>query len=876
VPAQPPTGDHGRLTESPLPVGTVTFLFTDIEGSTRLLQQAGDAYGSLLDDHRRLLRAAFDAHSGREVDTQGDSFFVAFTGPGQAVAAAAKAQQALADHAWPPPFTVRVRMGVHTGEVSEANGSYVGVAVHRAARIAAAGHGGQILLSDATAALVRDRLPEGGKLHDLGEHRLKDFADPARLYQLDLPGLPSTFPPLRASTRLFRLPTPPGSTIGREDDVAAVATLLEHPRTRLVTLTGPGGIGKSRLAVEAAHAVAKNLPGGAVFVPLAAVTDPSLVLGTIADAVGAKPEPGQDIIASLAATLAGNRTLLVLDNLEQVVDAAGDLAELVDRTPDVVLLVTSRSALRLRTEQQYPVAGLAGSAAVRLFAERAAAVRPGFSADGGDEAVVAEICRQLDGLPLAIELAAARVRVLAPRALLARLSQRLDVLGSGPVDLPPRQRTLRATMEWSHALLQAHEQALFARLAVFASGWPLDAAETICGRDGEPDVLDTLSALVDASLVVSDAAAEPRLTMLETVRVYAVERLSAMPDRRETERRHAAWMLALTTELVQARGTDYRRARERLDREHANLRVAVERLLDDGDVASVALLVRNAATYLRYRGAEREATGWLDAALAKADAGAPAVRGRLLVLRAVLASVVGERASVPGLLEEAMRLLPEDPDHQLDRALAAIPGIQVAVERGLDEGDRAAEGALTRFTAIGLDAGQALMHLVRGDLALGAGDAPRAATHYRAVVSLSEDLGEDGMLGRALSQLGMSQLAEGDLAEGRRNLLQGAHVNRRSGRPTSMTFSLEGLAALALAEARPRLAARSLAVAAAARSSQALPLQPPLSRLVEEMTGRARAELGADAYDREAVEARDRPLAEALDRAVEDLMDPGG
>ena len=858
----------------PLPVGTVTFLFTDIEGSTRLLQQAGEVYGSLLDDHRRLLRAAFDAHAGREVDTQGDSFFVAFAAPGQAVAAAAQAQRALAEHVWPHPFAVRVRMGLHTGEVTEDHGSYVGVAVHRGARIAAAGHGGQILLSDATAALVRDELPAGGVLHDLGEHRLKDFAVPARLYQLDLAGLPTAFPPLRTATRRFRLPALPGATIGRDREVAALAALLVDPRTRLVTLTGPGGIGKTRLAVEAAHAAAADLPGGVAFVPLVALTDPSLVLGALADAVGARREAGEDAVASLGTALGSDRTLLVLDNLEQVVEAAGDLAELLDRVPGVVLLATSRSALRVRSEQQFPVAALSVPAAVRLFEQRAAAVRPGFPADGDDGAAVTEICRRLDGLPLAIELAAARVRVLAPRALLARLGERLDALGTGPVDLPERQRTLRATMDWSHGLLRPHEQALFARLAVFAGGWGLDAAERICGRTGEPDVLDTLTALVDASLVVPDDSPEARFTMLETVRAYARERLSTLPDRRQTEQRHTEWVHSLATDLVRARGAGYRLARARLDREHANLGAAVQRLLDDGEVASLALLVRNAATYLRYRGAEREATGWVDAALTLFPGTDPAARGRLLVLRAVLASVIGQGASVPGLLDEALPLLPDTPDHDLDRALATIPGIQVAAGRGLQEGVRAADEALARFSALGLEVGQALMHLVLGDLALATGPAGGAAEHYRCAVALSEELGEDGMLGRALGQLGTSRLAQGDLADGRPAVLRGARISRRSGRPTAMAFALEGLAALAVAEDRPAVAVRSLAVAAAARGAQALPLQPPVAALVLELADRARVLLGVDASDREEAAARGWSLAHALDRALEDLAEP--
>ena len=857
-----------------LPVGTVTFLFTDIEGSTRLLQQAGGAYAAMLDDHRRLLRAAFADHAGHEVDTQGDSFFVAFGTPRQAVTAAAEAQVTLARHAWPPPFAVRVRMGVHTGEVSLVDGSYVGVTVHRAARIAGAGHGGQTLLSDATAALVRDELPAGAALRDLGEHRLKDFPTPARLYQLDLPGLPTTFPPLRAAApRRSDLPLLPGGTVGRDGEVAALVALLADPATRLVTLTGPGGIGKTRLAVEGARAAARAAPGGVVFVPLAAVTDPSLVLGAIADAVGARREPGSDAVADVGTALAGERTLLVLDNLEQVVDAAADLAELVDRVPAAVVLVTSRVPLRLRAERQFPVGALAEADAVRLFTERATSVRPAFSADGDDAGAVAELVRRLDGLPLAIELAAARVGVLPPRALLSRLGRRLDVLGSGPVDLPRRQRTLKATVDWSHDLLRPHEQALFARLAVFSGGWDLEAAERIGGRTGEPDVLDTLSALVDASLVVRDDAAEPWFSMLETVRVHAAERLSASPDRQETTRRHTDWVLSLAAELPRARGAAYRLTRDRLDRALPELRAAVQRLLDDGDVASVGLLIRDAATYLRFRGLETEATTWVDAALARSDGAPPAVRGRLLVSRAVLASVLGDSASVPALLEEGEALLPEDEDHELDRALAAIPGIQVRTRLGIREGARSAEEGLARFAALGMEVGQAIMHLVSGDLALVMGDVDDAVTHYRSVIALSETLGEGAMLGRALSMLGLSLLERGDVEAAGRSLIDGARANRRTGRPTSMAFSLEGLAALALARGRPALAARNLAVAAAARGSLALPLQEAVVPLVERLTGRARQLLGDQAFDRETREARRSSLPEALDRALEELAE---
>jgi predicted ATPase/class 3 adenylate cyclase len=857
--------------ETALPTGTVTFLFTDIEGSTRLLKQAGEAYGDLLAEHRRLLRAAFDAHAGREVDTQGDSFFVAFPSPSQAVAAAIDGQRALAAHPWPPRSEVRVRMGLHTGEAAAVGESYVSLAVHRAARIAAAAHGEQVLLSEATAALVRDDLPDGAALRDLGEHRLKDFEGPARLYQVVVAELPANFPPLHTLGRRWHVPTPPGSCVGREDDITSVVTMLRDHRTRLVTLTGPGGIGKTRLALEAAHAMQADLSGGATFVPLAAVSEPSLVLAAVADAVGVRREAGEDAVEALVAVLGAERTLLVLDNLEHVLGAAADVAELLERAPSAVVLVTSRAPLRLRVEQLFPVPPLPEPAAVRLFVERSAAVRPAVA--GVDEqGVIAEISRRLDGLPLAIELAAARIRLLPAAALLDRLRRQLDVLGSGPVDLPERQRTLHATMDWSHGLLAPHEQALFARLAVFSDGWDLEAAEAVCARPGEPDVLDTLGVLVDASLVTAGGdGTEPRFAMLETVRAYASGRLAGSPDRPETERRHAAWVLGLTAELLGARGADYRRARERLERERSNYRVAVQRLLDEGDLPAVALLVRNAIGYLAFRDAEVEARAWLDTALARCGDAAPAVRGRLLVLRSLVAMSLGELDRIVPLAEEGELLLDPGPDYDFDRALLSIAGIQRGMAEGVDEAARAATAALDRFATLGFEVGLGTMHLVVADIGLAAGDHATADTHYRAAADVAERIGEDGMLGRALVLLGLSQLAQEDVAAARRSVLDGARANLRAGQQTSMAYSLEGLAAVALAEGRCAVATRTLASADEGRGGSAVPLTPGLPPLVRALVGRCRELLGEEAFERAWGEGRRWSLRQALELALDDL-----
>jgi predicted ATPase/class 3 adenylate cyclase len=845
----------GPLTGA-LPAGTVTSLFTDIAGSTRLLRQDRQAYGTALDEHRRLLRAAFAACGGHEVDTQGDSFFAAFPTAEQALSAAAQAQRSLAAQSWPDGMPVLVRMGVNTGEVTVAGDGYLGLAVHRAARIAAAASGGQVLVSDTTAALAAEDLPAGTSLRPLGEYRLKDFPQAAALYQLDIAGLPTDFPPPRTLPRRPALPAATGELLGRDADLTALSALLTGDRTRLVTLIGPGGIGKTRLAIETARGVAGAFPGGVVFVPLSPISDASLVLGTVADTLGAHREPGVEPLDVVRPALGDEPTLLVLDNFEQVVEARSDVARLLEAVPATVVLVTSRQSLRLRSERQYQLAPLARTPAQRLFAERAAAVSPGFALDDGNADVVAEICRRLDGLPLAIELAAARVRLLPPTALLGRLGERLDVLGGGPLDLPERQRTLRATMDWSFDLLGPHEQAVLVRLGVFAGGWSLTAAEAICGGPGEPDVLDALTALMDASLVLEldNSATEPRLHMLETVHTYAREKLAAAPDRADIERRHSAWVLAMTDAFWHARDRGFAEGVERFDRERAEFRTAVQRTIDAGDVDSATLLLRNTFPYLLRRDAEREAMVWLEQLEPRAAAAADPVRGRLLVLRALFAGMVGDLTVVRALLVEGRRLLPDDVAS--DRALVATAGTFAAMAEGSVEG--------LAYAAI-----------LRADLALVVGDLGSAERQLRVTQDLFDARGEEDLLGPVLSVAGLVLLARGDLRGGRRAVLDGAAANRRGGHPTGIAYSLEGLAAVALDDGRPAVAARALAAAAAARRDVASPLWPALTPLVDGLTARARNQSG-DRAQPAVAEDSELDLRQVLDRTLTEIAQPSG
>ena len=565
---------------SDLPSGTVTFLFTDVEGSTSLLHALGaHGYAEALVGHRRILREAFMAQRGVEVDTQGDAFFVAFpTAPG-ALRAAAAALEGLSGG------PIRVRMGIHTGTPLLGEEGYVGVDVNRAARIAAAGHGEQVLVSASTAALLGT---DG--LRDLGEHRLKDLSAPERIYQFGL----EEFLPLKSLYRT-NLPIPATPFLGREHELAEVLALLAQDDVRLLTLTGPGGTGKTRLGLQAAGEAAERHPDGVFWMPLAPLRDSDLVLEAAAQALGAKD--------GLAEHVADKSLLLLFDNFEHVVDAAGGLSELLAACPNLQLLVTSRELLRVPGEQAYPVPPLEPQDGTDLFLARARAVLPSFVADEA----VPELCARLEHLPLALELAAARIRVLAPEQLLERLSKRLDLLKAGR-GVDPRQQTLRATIEWSYQLLNADEQQLFARLAVFAGGSTLETAEAVCEAD-----LDTLQSLVDKSLV--RVRERDRFWMLETIREYASERLEQSSEVDDLRCRHAEHFLALADEAEPHLRGNPKQWLDLLEHEHDNLRAALDNLQSSGKGELVLRLAGALPRFWVMRGHTREGLRQLEVAL---------------------------------------------------------------------------------------------------------------------------------------------------------------------------------------------------------------------------------------------------------------------
>ena len=767
------------------PTGTLTLLFTDIEGSTRLWEHDALAMQAALTRHDEILRSVIEQHGGYVFKTVGDAFCAVFPTAPDALEAALEIQRRLLTSEWEQTGPLRVRMALHTGAAEERDGDYFGPPVNRVARLLSAAHGGQVLLSLPTQELVRDQLPTQTSLRDLGEHRLKDLFRPERVFQLLAAGLPSEFPPLR-TLDAFRnnLPLQPTPLIGREKEVSEVCDLMRLEETRLLTLTGPGGTGKTRLALQAAADLLDDFPDGTFFAPLATLTEAELLLPAVAETLGMRETGEQPLVESLKDYLVERRMLLLLDNFEQVLGAAPAVTELLAGAPGLKVLATSRAPLGLYGEHEFPVPplsmpdlehpppleSLTQYEAVSLFVERARALKPDFKVTNESAPAVAEICVRLDGLPLAIELAAARIKMLPPKAMLQRLTSRLKLLTGGARDLPERQRTLRATIEWSHALLDEGEQLLFGRLAVFSGGRTLEAIEAICDALGDlpVDAFDGISSLLDKSLIRQEEGpnGEPRFVMLETVHEFAREKLEDSAEAQEIKRIHAQYFLTLAeVAFPELRGPDQLEWLERLEAEHDNMRAALTWALERKE-AEVALRLGGALWWFWWmRGHNSEGRRWLEEALAIEGRVLPEVRAMALAGAGELATSQGNLDRAKEVCEEGLELLLHEGRETREAKLCLLAFLGwVALER--EEYEQAKqlfeEGlALSRqmrdtwWLANSLSNVAVVSHSLE--------DYEKATELYEESMDLFRELGDRRRLATCLNNLAMVVCSQGEL-----------------------------------------------------------------------------------------------------------------
>ncbi|MGZ4212483.1 MAG: ATP-binding protein [Actinomycetota bacterium] len=861
------------------PSGVVTLVFTDIEGSTRLVQTLVDRWSAVLADHREIMREAWSRRNGYEMGTEGDSFFVSFPSATDAVAACVDAQRALAAHDWPEGARIRVRIGMHTGEPMVVAGDYVGIDVHRAARIASAGHGGQILLSKTTRDLVDRTVPDGVTIDDLGEHRLKDLERPEWIFQLLIDGLDSEFPALKSLETPSNLPAEAGGFLGRERETADLTGLLERDDVRAVTLTGPGGTGKTRLALHVAAALLDRFRNGVYFVPIGASSDASAVVSEIAHALGL-PEPGsRSALDSVIGGVRDKTMLIVLDNFEHVLEAAPDVASILTAARALKMIVTSRAPLRIAGEHEFPVPPLplpaeahsaeqaARSAAVALFVQRASAIHPGFALTDDNASVVADICRRLDGLPLAIELAASKTKVLPPDQILKRLGSALTLLKGGARDLPARQQTLRDTIGWSYELLDDMSARIFRALGVFPGGASLDSLEAVIGDD----VLDVLGTLVDHSLVRRDD--EPRFGMLETIREYALERLQEAGEAIETRRHQAEEMLRIA-EAADAglRGPDQSASRAQLERETENMRAALGWCLSDGaDPLLGARIAVRLGWFWYTHGDAVEGARWLEAAEGQRSSLPDDVRAQLLYRLGVLLDQRSEPRA-RNLFEHAVQLFRAAGD---DGAVAGALNSLGSSLRNSGDAERARglfEEALALRRSIGDRAGQATALFNLGSLVLDEdGDPQRAKVLLAEALEIDRSLGDEWGEALEVAGLGVAALDAGELADAGDLLGRSLGVFHRIGETDRLAEVLGYLAGLAGAQGDAVRSARLIGAAEAVWETIGIRLSvPDRARFVRSQVA-ARASLDPDAFEQARREGRamtpDQAVAFALANA---------
>ena len=805
-----------------LPSGMLTFLFTDIEGSTVLWEEHPEQARTAMKRHDEIVEDVVGRHNGMLVRPrgEGDSRFAVFVRATDAVSGAAALQKALHTEPWRTPTPLRVRMALHTGEADLRDGDYYGSVVNRCARLRSAAHGGQTLISATTYDLVCDALLPELELQDLGEHTLKDLQRPEHIFQLNVAGVPSEFPALKTlHTLKNNLPAQRSPLVGRERELAAIRTLLLRGEVGLLTLTGPGGTGKTRLSLQVAADLIEQFSDGVFFVPLEAVNDSHLIASTIAHTFGVREGGGRPLMGSLKDYLANKQVLLVLDNFEQALSAAPVVAEIVSASAGIKVLVTSRSRLHVAGEHEFMVpplslpepdqppdlASLIQSGAVRLFIERAVAIKPDFELTDENAAAVAEICTRLDGLPLAIELAASRIKILPPRAMLGRLQNRLRLLTGGERNLPSRQQTLRGAIDWSHNLLSGDEQVLFRRLSIFAGGASLGALEALSQDGLDLDVLDGLSSLVDKSLLRQEEQenGEPRFRMLETIREYALERLQESGEHEDIAQQHVGIYLALAEESEpELHQSDQLEWFKRLETEHDNLRAALSWLLKKGEVETALRLGSSLWHFWWVRGHLSEGRMWLEAAveLAAAKSNRSPEHAKALYALAVFYRNFGDAPCVIRYSKESYALALEINDHASLGWALIIQGVGLLMQREPAQARSAADGAVTVLRDGGYAGWDLANVLLRYAWILaGQSDVAQANEKMEAALTLFRQLGDRWGTSQALNMMGDMARIQGDYDQANTLYAESLHLYRELGVKRDIPASLHNLGHVALA-----------------------------------------------------------------------------
>lgn len=866
-----------------LPSGTVTMLFSDIEGSTLLLSRLGDAYAEALDGQRSVLRKAWSQWGGVEMGTEGDSFFVVFPRARDAVAAALQAQRELAVRDWPCGEQVRVRMGIHTGSPMLHGDGYVGMDVHRAARIAGAAHGGQVVVSEVTAHLVAGSLTDDVGLLDLGAHRLKDVAQAERLFQLTGPGLESRFAALKALGAASSLPTPSTPLVGRDGELRELQHLLATPALRLATLTGPGGSGKTRLATALASALVETYTDGVYFVSLAAASTLEVMWTTVAEALDTPPD--RRTPAGLFDQVRHRRLLLVLDNLEQIPGAGSAVAELLSEAPRAVVVATSRRPLHIDGEYEHEVPPLElparadirdveESGAGQLFVQRAQMVRSSFRLTDENATAVATICRQLDGLPLAIEIVAARTKLLSPQALLARLDRALD-LDTGGNLRPTRQQTLRHTISWSYRLLEPKPQAMLRRLSVFAGGADLPAVSAVSHGvlDPHADPLEVVAELVDASLArVSDGLdGEPRTSLLETVRVFALAELEASGELEATRTAHANYVVGVAQALhASSVGSQHLVARQQLEVEQDNLREALTWALETGPpggsnrVLLGLRLCRLLGWFWRRSSNYSEARRWTERAVSLSVGVESVEVAECLESLARIIYLQGENEESRRLAEGSVEMLRRlGGRSSLSSALRVLATIEArlsdhaAARRGLEEAV-----SVARETGEQADLSYALMEL--SNLEAAEGNLDRSMHLLEESFPISRELGDEAQLIMSKHNMACTLREMGRTEEAYREMTQLIVATLRQRSPIVSIIFAEDYAAVLAELGETAVAARLFGSAEAERNRAGIPRPAYQEAELKAPLALARGALSQTAWDTEYQRGTATPLDEAL------------